>query len=477
MFRPTARSKNTRPSKGRRPFRVTTLSGESLEERLTLDGTVAVMLVGTTLTLTGDVDANDVLITKGPNPNEIVIEGKDRAGAVTTFINGPSLIDDPVDQINVYLQGGSDDFRIEGNSPNDRFVVPGPLYIENQDGNNVNRLEDVLLASTLEVRKVFGNSESTLEVVGTDVVGTAIINNNFGGAQGPTKTLVISGSTFQDDVTIQNGGGKDILVVDSSNFDGNLDVHNGNGDTRTVFGMSEDPIVFGDLSVVNGNGNDTFVLHDTTVWGKVDIDNNDGHSDTTVSDAKVGIGLPAAASNIVFGLMAGAGTDTFLMTNTEINDSLDLDYAANNADTFGSSTQISDSTIRGYVYVESDDGYDVVNVDPTVVGRDFELKLYDGSSDVTLADLSVGLTFTITANAGSDHIVIERTTVAGDAMIDLGNGVDRLEILDGSKLLGQTYLISGNGVDTFVRQVGPSPQAVDIVFLLTEDFELDQFVL
>jgi hypothetical protein len=476
MFRPTARSKNTRPSKGRRPFRVTPLSGEALEERLTLDGTVDVMLVGTTLTLTGDIDANDVLITKGPNPNEIVIEGKDRSGAVTTFINGPSLIDDPVDQIDVYLKGGSDDFRIEGNSPNDRFVVPGPLYIQNEDGNNVNRLENVVLASTLDIDKVSGNSESTLEVVGTDVVGVADINNDNGG-QGPTKTLVMSGSTFQDDVTIQNGDGKDILVVDSSNFDGDLDIDNGNGDTRTVFGMSEDPIVFGDLVVVNGDGNDTFVLHDTTVWGVVDIDNGDGHSGTTVSDAKVGIGLPAAASNIVFGLMAGAGTDTFLMTNTEINDSLDLDYAANNADTFGSSTQISDSTIRGYVYVESDDGYDVVNVDPTVVGRDFELKLYGGSSDVTLADLSVGLTFTITANAGADHIVIERTTVAGNAMINLGNGVDRLEILDGSKLLGQTSLISGNGVDTFVRQVGPSPQAVDIVFLLIEDFELDEFVL
>lgn len=475
MFRPTARSKNTRGSKGRRPFQVTHLSGELLEMRLTLDGTVDVMLVGTTLTLTGDIDANDVLITKGPNPNEILIEGKDRSGAITTFINGPSLIDDPVDQIEVYLDGGSDDFRIEGNSPQDRFVVPGPLYIENEDGNNVNRLENVVLASTLTVYKVSGNSESTLEVVGTDVVGLTDINNDNGG-QGPTKTLVMSGSTFQDDVSIQNGDGKDILVVDNSNFDGDLDVDNGDGDTRTVFGMSEDPIVFGNLIVVNGNGNDTYVLHDTTVWGNVQIDNGDGHSNTTVSDAKVGIGLPAAAGSVVFELDSEVGTDSFLMTNSEINDSLDLNYAANNADTFGSSTQISNSTIRGYVHVDSDDGYDVVNIDPTVVGRDFQLILRDGSSDVTLADLSVALTFSISTNFGADHIIMERTTVNGDAVIDLGNGVDRLEILDASKLLGQTALNSGIGVDTFVRQVGPSPQAVDIVFLLFEDFELDQFV-
>jgi hypothetical protein len=31
-------------------------------------------------------------------------------------------------------------------------------------------------------------------------------------------------------------------------------------------------------------------------------------------------------------------------------------------------------------------------------------------------------------------------------------------------------------IDTFVRQVGPGELAVDIVFLLLEDFELDLFV-
>jgi len=476
MFRPTTRSKNTRGSKGRLSYRATRLLGETLEERLTLNGTVDVDLTGTVLTLTGDIDANDVLITKGPNPNEIIIEGKDRNGNVTTFINGPSLITDPVDQIDVDLQGGSDDFRIEGNDPQDRFVLAGVLNIINSDGNNVNRLENVVVASELNVSKNSGNSESTLEIVGTDIVGPADIDNNNGG-QGPTKTLVTSGSTFQDDVAIENGDGKDILVVDSSNFDGDLDIDNGDGDTRTVFGMSEDPIVFGDLTVNNGDGNDTFVLHDTTVWGFVDVNNDDGHSDTTVSDARVGIGLPAAAGNTVFELDSAEGTDSFLMTNTEINDGLELDYAQNNNDTFGSMTDISNSMIRGYLYIESDDGVDSINIDPTTIGRELDIQLFDGSSNTTLADVSVGLTFTFSSDAGTDHLVMERTTVNGDVVIDTGNGVDQLEILDATRLLGQTTLTSGNQIDTFVRQVGPGPQAVDIVFLLFEDFELDQFIL
>lgn len=481
MFGPFARTKHTRGSlKARRPHRVTPLCGELLEQRLTLDGTVDVTLTGTTLTIEGDIDANDVLIRKGPNPNEIIIEGKDRDGNITTFINGPSLIDDPVDNIQVNLEGGSDDFRIEGNSPQDRFVVAGPLQIQNEDGNNVNRLKYVVLASTLEIDKVTGDSESTLEIIGTDIVGEADIDNNNGG-EGPTKTLVIEGSTFQDDVRIHNGDGKDILVVDSSNFDGDLDIDNGDGDTRTVFGMSEDPIIFGDLTIVNGNGNDSFVLHDTTVWGEVDIDNNDGHSDAVVSDAKVGTGLPAATGATVFAIDSAVGTDSLLMTNTEINDSVTLDYAQNNNDTFGSMTDIMGTTIRGAFYLDSDDGFDQLNIgsetDPVTIGREFQVNLFDGSSFVTLSDLTVGLMFYLNTDAGKDDITIERTILNADVVIDTGDGVDTLRILDASRLLGQTTLTSGNQIDTFVRQVGPGPQAVDIVFLLFEDFELDQFVL
>lgn len=476
MFWPIARSKSIRRVPLRRPHRVTPLRGESLEQRLTLDGTVAVVLAGTTLTLTGDIDANDVLISKGENPNDIVIEGKDRDGNVTTFINGPSLIQDPVSQIEVYLQGGSDDFRIEGNSAQDRLVLGGPLIIENHDGDNVNRLEYVVVASTLDIVKVSGNSESSLEIVGTDIVGQSNIDNNNGG-QGPTKMLVMSGSTFQDHVSIFNGDGKDILVVDTSNFDGDLDVDNGNGDTRTIFGMAEDPIVFGDLTVTNGDGNDTFVLNDTTVWGTVDIDNGDGHSDTTVSQARVGMGEAAAAGNTVFELDSGEGRDTFLMNDVEVNDGVELDYAANNSDGQGSSTTIMDTTIRGYLEIESDDGRDLLAIsDTTSIGQEFNLDLNHGSSDVTLADLTVGLSMELFADAGRDVFVIERTTVNSNVSIEVGDGIDRLEILDGTTFVGQTALSSGAGVDTLVRQVGPAEHAIDLVFLLLEDFELNEFI-
>jgi hypothetical protein len=288
--------------------------------------------------------------------------------------------------------------------------------------------------------------------------------------------MITSGSTFQDDFLMANGDGKDILVVDNSNINGNLRVENGDGDTRTVFGMSEDPIVFGNLLVNNGLGNDTYVLNDTDVWGRVTIDNGDGHSETTLSNARVGLGEPVAAGATVFQLDNGAGIDTFLMTESVIMDNLKIENAANTADTFGSTTNISDSTIRGDVVILSDDGFDQVTIDPTVIGLDLILDLFNGSSNVTLADVTIGSDLFIETQFGSDNVLIERTQVTANTAINLGAGIDRLEILDGSELLGQTELFSGDGVDTFVRQLGPGPQAVDIVFLLSEDFELDEFL-
>lgn len=485
MFRLFAHSKRRQPSARLRRRSARPLCGESLEARLTLDGTVQVTLAGTTLLIDGDTDANDVLIREGANPNEILIEGKNRDGVVTTQIVGPALIRNPVDQIRVALFGGSDDFRIEGHSPQDRFVVRGELNITNYDGNNVNRLENVVLTSTLLVHKVAGYGESTLEIIATDVVGEAVIANHSAieedaadaGPGGPTKLLVAGGSTFQSDVSISNGDGQDILVVDRSNFDGDLVISNGDGDTRTIFGMSEDPIVWGDLVMANGDGNDTFVLHDTDVWGTVVVSNGDGHTDTVLDDARVGLGEPVAAGSGVLVMQNGAGRDTFLMKDSTVMDDVVIDTASNNADTFGSVFDFSNSQIRGAFVMQSDDGFDHVGFEQTTVGREFVVDLQNGSSHTMLVDSTIGLEFVLAAGFGSDTLIFERSDVLSYTTISLGEGVDRLEVLDASRLVGEATLVGGDGIDTFVRQTGPSGLAVDILFLVYEDFELDQFVV
>src|SRR5262245_17986897 len=91
---------------------------EPLEGRALLAGDVTVSLVGTTLTSDGESSANEVEITPGTNVGEYRITGLNN-----TIINGPSLIVDPFDILNVDLNGSSAIFTIRGTSPTNKLII------------------------------------------------------------------------------------------------------------------------------------------------------------------------------------------------------------------------------------------------------------------------------------------------------------------------------------------------------------------
>ena len=277
---------------------------------------------------------------------------------------------------------------------------------------------------------------------------------------------------------IDNGAGKDILVVYETRIDGDVDIENQDGDTRTVFGQEEDPTIWGDLTLINGAGNDTVIVHDTAVWGDVLLDLGDGHTDVTVENSDIGLGSPLGSSNTLE-LDAGAGYDTFVMTNSTLRNDLDIATAAVVADTFGSRITIDGGSVIGNDFdFAGDNGREIFSLSGIRIVDDLALTLYDGSSEVTFRGSEIGERLDLDSGAGVDRVEItDATVIRGDVDIDLGDGVDWLGILAASELLGSTSLTGGGDLDTFARQVAPAEEAVDIAFLAWEDFEIDEFVL
>lgn len=470
MFWPIQRSKQTRErnSRSRRQMGKR-LFLESLESRQLLAGDVTVTLVGTTLTLEGDVSGNIVEISPGTNIGEYKIQGLDN-----TTINGPCSIVDPVDRIVVALKGGSDSFTLKSTDASNKIYVGGNVEITNSDGLNVNKLVNAEIAGELIVQKDAGTSESQLYIEGTTVVGKVTVNNQgVGGFDGDSKTMITKDSHLQADLDVDNDEGEDTLVVYQSNIDGNVTIDNRDGDTRTVFGLNEDPIIWGSLTINNGDGNDEIILHDTNVWLDVAINNGTGHTLVSLETTNVGLGVDVGvAGNLT--IQNGTGIDQFRMVDSMVKDNVGLN---NGTGTFGSLTEIVDSRIGNDLSLAADNGLDRVTITDSVIVDDAQLTLLGGSSEVALSGTNFQERLIISAAAGSDHVRMERTTVDGDTTISLGDGVDLLEILAASRLLGQSSLTGGGNIDQFWRQLGPATEAVEIAFLAAEDFELDYFKL
>jgi hypothetical protein len=474
--RSTQRDNKNKRSRNKlfRPLRI-----EPLEGRALLAGDVTVTLAANTLTIIGDASANEVEITPGASVGEYVITGLNN-----TIINGPSLIVDPFNLIEVDLEGGSDIFRVRGASAANRILIPGDIEIDNDDGNNTNELINVQLNDDLTITKTGGVSENNLEVAGSLIIGDVTLSHS--GFDGDSKTL-IHDSQVQGNLSITNAVGEDHFVTYASTIDGNVDIDNGDGDTRTVFGITEDPIIFGTLTITNGAGNDKVFVHDTEVWLDVDIDNNDGHTLVSVEESDFGLGVGVGSTGD-FELDNGAGIDEFTWTDSTVRDDLRINNHGNAdgaappaADAYGgriviTATASQRSRIGNDLDVEGDNGLEVINISHTDVVDDVaSFALHDGGSQVVFLDVFFSENLTFEALDGNDNIRFEETTVDGDTTIETNGGNDLLEILAGSELLGSSELDGGAGIDTLRRQVITAPTIV-IAFLDLETFELDFFV-
>lgn len=384
-------------SRGRRSAR-RTLRIESLERREVLAGNVAAQLVGSTLTLTGDALANQLMVSSVAGGRFAVIGGG-------TTINGSQdsfVTSRPVTSI-VANFGGGDDLVGFGN---DAQVFARQLgffgYTDPFDVASVQAAIDAVAAGAT-VFTLRGNLAVTTGD-GADGVG---IFGTIGGSvaaslgSAPPVEGVYNGFMIGDWV--------DPFV---SRVAGGVSIVDGAQNCRVFLWNAA---VAGDAAANLGNGENVFILDGSSV-GSLTFVGGNGADDVFTRDLRVRGGVSIAT---------GGG-----------NDQVDL----------GSNTgsQLYRTTVGGSAVVDTGAGRDFINAVCNVSGS-LSLATGEGSDFVLFGDSTVRRNVTIGTGVGDDNVGISNTGIGGTLVVDLGAGNDGCAI--GSTTALAAYLYGGLGTN------------------------------
>jgi len=446
----------TRRQSGRR------LRVEPLESRQMLDGNVISALAAGTLTLTGNVDANQVEIWQGPNAGQFFVRGQ--VGS-NTNIDGGSVIREfnGVTNITVRLAEGGDTFdflpkgtaSVPGTGPA-QSILGGTLDIENNSGADTNSLTSVQL-NALTLRRAGSAGNSNLSILNSRVLGLTDVNHTLPGGFGGGSNTRIQNSNLDGGLVITNGTGDDIVTVQGCKIVGDTTVTNADGRSRVIFTLwnGSSPINLGGETILVGNLTintnttdpaflDTASLTGTKVQGTVAINNpGSARTQTIIGQDPQDITPPVNTTPSSLGtdvvtagpitVTNGTGYDSFLMLQSTAQWGLTINNGA--AGFLGSDTVITDSRISDFpiavvgLNITGDAGNDNVTITSTTVGQTTTINLNNGVNTVNLAKGASGLASqfdTLVINGGNDKdlVNIKQTSVRVRTAITLLGGID-----------------------------------------------------
>ncbi len=178
----------TSSNRKRRTFRY-----ESLEERTLMAGDVGVNIVNGSLNITGDANANDVVVVQQMNRGVPIAGSFYVAGVNGTTINGSAsgrYFNGVTQDLNVNLGGGSDHLTLGNDTSSSNFKLPNNLSIHMGSGNDTVDVKGITVAKHTAIDTGSGND--TLDIRG-----------NFG----------TGGDTSANDLVIDTEGGSDTVRV------------------------------------------------------------------------------------------------------------------------------------------------------------------------------------------------------------------------------------------------------------------------
>jgi hypothetical protein len=225
-----------------------------LEHRSLLAGNVLVAVNRGELDITGDNNANGVLIQPGPKPGGFTVTGQTDGGSATSIngvANGTFTAVGVTDDTKIKLGDGNDNLTI-----NNGAVFPKDLDINIGIGTDSVSLANVTVDGKLEVQ-----------------------NRSYSyGTPSGNDTITLGTVTVLDDTQIQTGAGNDTVRISNSTFGqsggysrgGDLEVDLGDGNDSLTISNST---VVGDFQADGGNGVNTFTNTNNTFEGRVEIRN------------------------------------------------------------------------------------------------------------------------------------------------------------------------------------------------------------
>jgi hypothetical protein len=221
------------------------LALERLEGRALMAGNVTTSLVGTTLTITGDAQGNQVHITR-VNPQKILLE----SGQSATTFNGKAA---PVEilfpqngHLKIDLKGGNDELSINqgwGVQPNGTFIVKSLAIM-------------------------MGTGQDAVTIYDTSVTGTTATTVSLGqdGNEGFNYLNIALGCQFAGALNVSATGGQSSVHIFESSVGTNLNITQGVGPDQV---WVRNTPVGGSVTVKMGAGDDHCRLHNITAGNTI----------------------------------------------------------------------------------------------------------------------------------------------------------------------------------------------------------------
>jgi hypothetical protein len=459
-----------------------------------LAGIVDVQVVGGNLYLYGDGSNNQVEIYQNAAVGSFHISSPDDTLFTFNAVNPPTFeqldVNGIVGNIEVYLADGNDEFTFLGRLAGGMSSVQQNLYIENEDGSDVNEIVDTLVNGYLEVFKNAASSGYSEFTLRDSKIIEYLSIDNVGNGFGDTKT-VIDDSTIEDYFEIYNPVGSNVVdVLANSQFGTGtfiaaqpiVYIENAGGASRISFAGSSQvagpgtTTVYGSIEIINGDNAEgtlnLLTMQSLNVLGEVCVFNDDGDTKTMVLNAATGsanVTPPGGAFNIE----NYTGFDAFEMKDSYVPWGLyiDNDALAGGTSTYGSTTNLTNNTIGVFldplndyaVTIYGDDGADDVIVAQSTIGADLYLSLYDGQNSATLLNNVSIAGFEYYGGDGDDIVTIDNSKILYYVYIYLYEGADELHMLNmdyatewPSILLGNIEIDAGLGVDTLFGAKPPA---------------------
>ncbi len=261
------------------------LALERLEGRAVMAGNVTTSLVGTTLTITGDAQGNQVHITR-VNAQKILLESGQSA---TTFNGQASPVEILFPQngnLKIELKGGNDELSINqgwGVQPNGTFMLKSLAIL-------------------------MGTGQDAVTIYDTSVTGTTTTTVNLGqdGTEGFNYLNMALGCKFAGALNVTATGGQSSVNIFESSVGTNLNITQGVGPDQV---WVRNTPVGGNVTVTMGAGDDHCRLHNITAGNTITF-YGQMNDDTLLCE-------DLDAKHLKFYL--GAGHNTVEMEQTGIN--------------------------------------------------------------------------------------------------------------------------------------------------------------
>jgi hypothetical protein len=276
----------------------------------------------------------------------------------------------------------------------------------------------------------------TVSIVGNLTVNGGIGNNTFDATAQPLEVI--------GNLGITNTAGNDSNQFGTLSVGGSMTVNNGDGDSATIFNFTAINTISGNLSITNGTGADNNTIPDVNVGGNVTI--NDGHRNIVTGQAGFnGFGVANSGTTIKVG-----GSLSFTNLDGQVDDFLpDVDVKGNVAINTGAGpAQVTGGQqFLGVLPVVSGN-FSITGAG----GAQIQFGLAGG------IQIKGGLTISETGSAASS-ITLNDVAVGKNTMITTGTGADTVTIDNGNAATGSNFggafaMNTGSGNDSVDIGIG-----------------------